>query len=529
MAYIPPNANGQATKANSSPVVIASDDDLQAKLGIVTETAPASDTASSGLNGRLQRVAQRLTSLIGLFPTALGSTSAANSFAVTQSTEDVARMGAVNETAPATDTASSGLNGRLQRIAQRLTTLLAVFPTTLDTNSGNKSASTLRMVLATDQPQFTTPINVSQTDLATTAQNLVMTNTANAVTLSSINNGNGATVQITGTWTGTVIFEGSADGTNFFSNPMQSVNGTGALVTTATANGQWQGDIAGFTSFRVRCSVTGSGTAVVTIRNSAGVASVSLDAPIPAGTNIIGALSANQSVNVAQINGVAPSMGSGTNGTGVQRVTLATDQSAVSTAGLFSVKIDQTTVGTTNAVSLAQIGSTTIATGNGTSSAGVQRVALVSDNTAVSTAGLFSVKIDQTTPGTTNAVQPVAGTSGGESYSYAISAASNNKTQAKGSAGQVYSITVENISSAPVYLKMFDKTSANVTAGTTACDYQYMCPANGTAANGAGITITFPNGRTHANGITWMLTTGISNTDNTSTSANIAIVNIGYK
>lgn len=32
--------------------------------------------------------------------------------------------GAVNETAPASDTASSGLNGRLQRIAQRLTTLI---------------------------------------------------------------------------------------------------------------------------------------------------------------------------------------------------------------------------------------------------------------------------------------------------------------------------------------------------------------------------------------------------------------------
>lgn len=39
-----------------------------ALLGAVTETAPATDTASSGLNGRLQRVAQRLTSLIALIP-----------------------------------------------------------------------------------------------------------------------------------------------------------------------------------------------------------------------------------------------------------------------------------------------------------------------------------------------------------------------------------------------------------------------------------------------------------------------------
>lgn len=35
-------------------------------IGGLTETAPASDTASSGLNGRLQRLAQRLTTLIGL-------------------------------------------------------------------------------------------------------------------------------------------------------------------------------------------------------------------------------------------------------------------------------------------------------------------------------------------------------------------------------------------------------------------------------------------------------------------------------
>lgn len=40
-----------------------------AAVGSLTETAPASDTASSGLNGRLQRIAQRLTSLIALFTT----------------------------------------------------------------------------------------------------------------------------------------------------------------------------------------------------------------------------------------------------------------------------------------------------------------------------------------------------------------------------------------------------------------------------------------------------------------------------
>lgn len=53
------------------------------RIGDVTETAPATDTASSGLNGRLQRIAQRLTSLIGLFPTTIGQKAMNASLAVT--------------------------------------------------------------------------------------------------------------------------------------------------------------------------------------------------------------------------------------------------------------------------------------------------------------------------------------------------------------------------------------------------------------------------------------------------------------
>lgn len=45
-----------------------SESDFDTKIGSLTETAPTTDTASSGLNGRLQRIAQRLTSLIALIP-----------------------------------------------------------------------------------------------------------------------------------------------------------------------------------------------------------------------------------------------------------------------------------------------------------------------------------------------------------------------------------------------------------------------------------------------------------------------------
>jgi hypothetical protein len=92
-------------------------------LGAVNEAAPASDTASSGLNGRLQRIAQRITSMIALLPASLGGKAAASSLAVTLATDEPL-VGILTEAAPASDTASSGLNGRLQRIAQRLTTLM---------------------------------------------------------------------------------------------------------------------------------------------------------------------------------------------------------------------------------------------------------------------------------------------------------------------------------------------------------------------------------------------------------------------
>ena len=77
-----PLPTGASTEAKQDAEIIL--------IGGLTETAPATDTASSGLNGRLQRIAQRLTSLIALFPTSLGTKTAANSLAVTLSSDQAA-------------------------------------------------------------------------------------------------------------------------------------------------------------------------------------------------------------------------------------------------------------------------------------------------------------------------------------------------------------------------------------------------------------------------------------------------------
>lgn len=67
-----------------------------ANLGDLAEAAPATDTASSGLNGRLQRIAQRLTSAIALLtsmvaqlPASLGIKTAANSMSIAPASDAV--------------------------------------------------------------------------------------------------------------------------------------------------------------------------------------------------------------------------------------------------------------------------------------------------------------------------------------------------------------------------------------------------------------------------------------------------------
>jgi len=84
---------GRAAAAASKPVALSTED--LAALGATAEVAPATDTATSGLNGRLQRIAQRLTSLIGLVPASLGRKAATAALAVVFSTEDLAAIDAV--------------------------------------------------------------------------------------------------------------------------------------------------------------------------------------------------------------------------------------------------------------------------------------------------------------------------------------------------------------------------------------------------------------------------------------------------
>lgn len=200
------NDNGRASASNSAPVAISTED--LAAIGSTNETAPATDTAASGLNGRLQRVSQRITSLIGQFPASPGAKAAANSLSVVlasnhpevqvslatgaavESKQDTMvsllttmegeldnielLIGAVDETAPLSDTASSGLNGRLQRLANRLSTQINLLANNL---SVDVKSSVLPTGAATEAKQDATidalanlSVTIDTTGLATDAK-----------------------------------------------------------------------------------------------------------------------------------------------------------------------------------------------------------------------------------------------------------------------------------------------------------------------------------------------------------------------
>jgi hypothetical protein len=272
------------------------------------------------------------------------------------------------------------------------------------------------------------------------------------------------------------------------------------------------------------------------------------------------ALPANQSVNVAQVNGVTTLTGTGAQGTGAQRVTVATDSATVAGSAsipaganlMGKVGIDQTTVGTTNAVSLAQVGANTVLTGNGVSGTGSQRVNIASDNTAfavnIQAAGSatavgngtngsalrVTVASDSTgTIATTNAgtfavqAQPTPVTTGGLSSFVLEPAASDNHTVIKNGAGQVYSIVAFNNSATVNYIRLYNVgTGFNGCNSATSLLWEGHIPAS---TSDAGFVIDFSSGIAFATGISICVTSGYGQTNTTSATATAMSIDVLYK
>lgn len=434
-------------------------------VGAVNETAPGTDTASSGLNGRLQRLAQRITSLISLFPSSIGQKASADSLSTVLASDATlplptgaateATLSALNTKVPAnltvtstrllvdnsgvvqpvsqvslvstnnsstatlgsggvftgtsdnvtdfssilinvfSDVASAALglsvqqssngtnwdlvdtytvpagvgktysvaptarffrivytNGGTIQTAFRLQTIFhytATKPSThslaetiSNQNDAELSISQLRANNGTNLVPLIADATGNLGVLSSvadftasgtiTTQNLVPAGVAtagSAVLSGSLNGSATGSVQVVGTYTGALSLQYTVDGAVWVTvggTPFLNI-ATGALSATITSGTQgiFQFESSGMFQFRITALAAVTGTANITIRSSRATSLVSIDAALPAGTAIIGALSANQSVNNAQINGVTPLMGNGVTGTGSQRVTIASD------------------------------------------------------------------------------------------------------------------------------------------------------------------------------------------------------------
>jgi hypothetical protein len=122
-------------------------------------------------------------------------------------------------------------------------------------------------------------------------------------------------------------------------------------------------------------------------------------------------------------------------------------------------------------------------------------------------------------------VTPLAHTAGGATPYKLVSAASTNATSLKNGAGQIYSIVAMNINAAVRYLKLYNKASAP-TVGTDTPVQVYAIPG---ATTGGGFSINIPVGMEFTTGISFALTTGITDADTGAVAASEILVNIIYK
>lgn len=111
-------------------------------------------------------------------------------------------------------------------------------------------------------PNSTTP---RLSDLTTSGS---ITNGQPTLTVTNLAGVGVVAVYVSGSWTGTISFQGSVDGTNFFSMNAWAIGSTAPAVASFAANGQWDVYVSGLVA--IRLSGAGiSGSATVNVEGSA--------------------------------------------------------------------------------------------------------------------------------------------------------------------------------------------------------------------------------------------------------------------
>jgi hypothetical protein len=193
--------------------------------------------------------------------------------------DEVVPLGAPDDAEATSDTGTFSIIAFIKRAMQNWTTLLSRIPTL-----GNKTS-------ANSQPVTQSVETASGT---ITTQNLVPNGaaTAGSAVEITLNGTSTLAIQVTGTYTGALSIQVTNDDVRWetitASSMLNALTGVAAATITSATIGVFQIDLSGFLKARVTGLAAMTGTATITLRAIASAALVTIDNPLPTGTNSIG-------------------------------------------------------------------------------------------------------------------------------------------------------------------------------------------------------------------------------------------------
>jgi hypothetical protein len=370
--YIRYPASGGGSSANPS-------------VGTNGATAPTSSTEVGGINGSGNLTPISVDSsgnvntnvISSALPT--GGATSANQATEIASLATIATNSGTQATAANQSTANTSLatiatnTGAATPAGTNLIGKVGIDQTTPGTTNGvvvNSSALPTGAATAANQIIPVADVTGSGNITVLNANLATGTPTAGSTVALAVNGQSILSVQVEGTWTGTLEIQGTVDNTNWVQLIGVSNLNTGALSATipSAATGLYQIGCGGLIGCRVTASAAMTGTAIITARVSVALGNVAIDAPIPAGTNSIGNL--GTVTTVSAVTAITNALPTGTNTLGSVKITDGTNipgvapasTAPVATQPALVVSVSQNSPGLKPSIALTGSGSGAAAT-----------------------------------------------------------------------------------------------------------------------------------------------------------------------
>ena len=333
------------------------------------------------------------------------------------------------------------------------------------------------------------------------------------------------TFGISGTYSGTLTFQGTIDGSNWTTIQVSNLaNGTASTTTTSTGN--FAVTNTGFIGLRVVFTTRSSGSAQVMLSDGGGsggggssgggggAVTVADGADVALGTTTDAAVGDATGTLNAHARQIAKSLATGVaatqSGTWSMRNQDGSGNGITSNSTTYTAKfgLDGNWLGTLG-TAFTTPGFVDIKGADGNV---FVRNATAANFLATATLAAGSALAGEIVPVTTATTTDTA------LRCVLVSAASTNATNCKNSAGNVYGYRFVNTTSTIYYLRMYNLTSAPTCSSATGFVETIPIPAN---TAGAGIVAIEPMGEGYATGIGFCFTGGSSSTDNTNAATGV--------